>query len=102
MKITLWPIKDPAERQLVKFHFTKDLRPGEIVTLVTVDITVKYGSDAFPYKVRDGSASIDAGVVSQWLVGGLSNTVYLVRCIVKLSSGRTLVIPAYLPVQTMA
>ena len=96
-----WTAKDVDEHDIVGFNFKGSLLGNETITSAFVTCEAKTGTDAGAAGVLDGGATFDDGLVSQPVLGGLANVTYLMRARAVLSSGRQLVLSAYLPVERL-
>ena len=82
--------KDSQEIIPLQFDYTSALGV-ETITGQLMVVTVLSGRDASPASILQSAATQAAGVVTQWLTGGLVGVTYHVRCKVVTSGARTLV-----------
>lgn len=95
---TLLPEKDHEETVPVTFHFTLELGAATISGTPTVDVSVTTGNDPTPATIKQGTATVAAGIATQWVTAGRPGVTYHLRCKAQTSDNRTLVIPVDLPV----
>ncbi len=98
--------KAPTEELLLSMTFDKPgwLLPGEtIASVVSGSWTcqVYSGEDATPMAMISGAATITGTEISQLVIGGLEEVVYLFLCTFLTNTGRTLVGRALLRVATV-
>jgi hypothetical protein len=99
--ITL-PTKDPNEGVFVSFCFGREVLPGEIIDTVSVDVSVHSGVDDNPSALAFGTPDrTGSPTIRQEFRGGNPATTYHLRAKATLSSGRTLIRAALLPVETI-
>jgi hypothetical protein len=93
--------KDPAERKLVTFDFANQLEPGIAIASATLTVTVAQGIDADPSALLDGASTLANDKVLQRVAGGVSGTLYQLRCLATDASGLVHLISTLLPVRTL-
>lgn len=91
--------KDPEEKLVITFDFTRDLDAGETISSPTVTIAVAVGTDPSPNSVLSGVPTAGVGVVTQVITGGRDEVDYRIQCKVNTSGSRILVLAAILPVR---
>ena len=70
-----------------------------ITATPVVDVDVKTGNAFAPAGIKQGTATVDGAIVTQWVnAATLPGVTYHLRCRATLSDGRVLVISADLPV----
>lgn len=98
--------KDVGESDDLIFRVV-ELRSGESFSAADVVITIepRYGDDANAAAMLVGPLEVgtykDAPAIYQRLQGGVAGVVYLIRCLVTLSSGRKLVAAMLLRVRRL-
>lgn len=101
MSLTVWPVKDPAEKLTLSFDFTNALVASETITSAVISVSVKSGTDATPANFLDGANQVLGSAVLQNIKAGIDQVSYLVRCVATLSTGRVLVLAGVVPVRTL-
>jgi hypothetical protein len=96
---TVFDEKDPDETRYVTFDFTDDLGAETVSSVQPCTISVDGGVDASASSVLSGSASNVGAIVQQKVVGGVHGVNYKIEAKIVTSGGRTLVLPAILPVR---
>lgn len=96
--ISIFSSKRPGEVVTLAFDFTSELGGASIGTK-SCAVTVLAGTDASPSSLISGAAQESAGVV-QLVQGGVHGVDYVVEATVVTNDGRTLKLPAVLPVRT--
>lgn len=97
--ISIFSSKRPGEVVTLAFDFTSELGGASIGTK-SCAVTVLAGTDASPSSLISGAAQESAGIVLQLVQGGVHGVDYVVEATAVLSDGRTLKLPAVLPVRT--
>ena len=92
--------KDPDEKELFTFNFTKVLQSGETISTAQVFASVKRGSDASPQLIVSGSAIISGARVAQLIINGVLGVTYRLVCRITTSLGQTIELGADLLIQT--
>lgn len=96
--MTQLPAKDPAERKIVTFDFSRD---AAALASATITATVVRGKkDTTPNIIVDGGNTIDGALVRQFISGGLNGSTYDLRCVAVDADGEIHVAVGKLPVQT--
>jgi hypothetical protein len=90
MNTTFSP-KDPSETIYYGVDFNPLLDAGETVSSATASIRVLSGTDATPSAMLSGSVVINAGVVSQLIIGGVVGCVYQFSLSAVTSGGQTFI-----------
>ncbi len=96
--VALLPEKHVDEIIDVTFDFSPEIAAGETIVAQAVSVALEYGADLSPSALLSGSASVSGSAVVQRIGGGLAESVYRLRCLAMLSSGRGLTIIALLKV----
>ena len=94
-----FPKKDPGEKFWISFNYAAELEAGETISSVSLAIEVVTGTDATPANVLSGTPVIQTGDVVQLIQGGITEVVYVLKCLATLSTGRILARAALLPVR---
>lgn len=96
--ITVYSSKRPGETVTLAFDFTAELG-GATINTKACAASVLTGADAAASSMISGTAQESAGVVLQLVQGGVHGVDYIVEATAVLSDGRTLKLPAVLPVR---
>lgn len=96
--ITIHTSKRPGETVTLAFDFAAELGGATISTKLCA-ASVLSGTDASPSSLISGAAQESAGIVLQLVQGGVHGVDYIVEATAVLSDGRTLKLPAVLPVR---
>ncbi len=96
--ITVYSSKRPGETVTLAFDFTAELG-GATINTKACAASVLTGTDAAASSMISGTAQESAGVVLQLVQGGVHGVDYIVEATAVLSDGRTLKLPAVLPVR---
>lgn len=96
---TSLPEKDHKEVVPILFDFTDEIGAATITGTPVVDVDVKTGNAFAPAGIKQGTATVNGAVVTQWVnAATLPGVTYHLRCRAALSDTRVLVISADLPV----
>lgn len=97
------PIKDPAEKKLIRFEFGTEIESGVTIASVDVSIATVAGEDASPGAVLDGVPIIDNVnlQVLQTADDGLDACDYEIRVLATDSNGLRHLVVGRLPVRTI-
>lgn len=91
------PEKDPAERKIITFDFSKD---AVAITSAAITATVIRGKkDASAQAIVDGGSVVDGALVRQFISGGQDGSTYNLRCVANDADGEIHVAVGQLPVQ---
>lgn len=98
-RIVLQP-KTPGDASNVTFDFISRLAAGETLSSASVACTVYSGTDANPSAMVSGAASVSGTKILQKIIAGTAGNVYQLVCTATTSAGMTLVLTAYLAVES--
>ena len=92
--------KRVSETKNLTFNFLSNLGVSETISSATVTAAVYSGTDATPSALIDGVASISGSIVTQSITAGTSGVTYILTCTADTSLGQTLLITAYLTIES--
>lgn len=96
----IFATKRVSETKLLSFDFAADMEAGETILGKAVVATVYSGTDATPSAIIDGAATSSGSEVTQSVTDGTAGVQYALSCSVATSLGQTLILQAFLTVES--